>query len=227
MIHTASLACANPLALGEDIRQLLEGGIFTLHLDLMDGHHVPGLGFSVETIAEIHRCFPQAELDAHLMVTNPEHYFEPLARAGVAWLSLVPQTLADPAAGLGRIRELGMKAGFVLTLDRSVEDVTPLLPLADLAVVMSIPAGGYGRAFQAEAYNRIAALGALREENGFSYLISVDGGVTPENSLACRRAGADMLVQGVFTIFRQPQGIRQACLDYIRHMKESEACNCN
>ncbi len=220
MIYTASLACADPLNLEVDARALLEGGVHTLHLDLMDGHHVPSLGFSVETIAQLHRRFPQAELDAHLMVTNPEHYFEPLAQAGVRWLSIVPNTLPDPARGLERIRELGMKPGFVLNLDRSLEEVASLLPLADLAVVMSIPAGGYGRAFQQEAYARIRALDELRKAHGLPYLISVDGGVTRENSRLCRQAGADMLVQGIYTLFRQPQGIRQACLDYIRYMEE-------
>lgn len=227
MIYTASLACADLLNLEADVKALLEGGVHTLHLDLMDGHHVPALGFCVDTIAQLHRRFPQAELDAHLMVTNPEHYFESLAQAGVRWLSIVPQTLSDPARGLEKIRELGMKAGFVLTLDRSLEEVKPLLPLADLVVVMSVPAGGYGRAFQEEAYLRIGALRDLREEHGFSYLISVDGGVNRENSVLCRKAGADMLVQGVFTLFRQPQGIRQACLDYIHHMEDIQACNCN
>ena len=104
MIYTASLACADPLNLEADARALLEGGVHTLHLDLMDGHHVPALGFSVETIARLHRRFPQAELDAHLMVTNPEHYFELFGPGGVRWLSIVPHTLFRSGPGLERIR---------------------------------------------------------------------------------------------------------------------------
>lgn len=227
MIYTASLTCANPLRLEEDVRALLEGGIDTLHLDLMDGHHVPALGLNVETVRQLHRVFPQAVLDAHLMVQNPAHYYEAMAEAGVQWLTIVPQTVAHPAEALREIRRLGMRPGFALNPEVPIEEVEPLLPLAALVVVMSITPGGYGRPFQPEAYGRIDTLHRLRETQGYDYLISVDGGITLENGMQCREHSADMLVEGVFTLFRQPQGIRQACLDYIRKMGEEEPCNCS
>ncbi len=219
MIYTASLACANPLCLESDVCELMEGGVHTLHLDVMDGHHVPALGLSMETIAQLHRRFPQADLDVHLMVLNPQAYLAPLAQAGAKWVTIVPQTASNPVQMLEAIRGAGMKAGFAFPLDRPLQEIEPLLPVADLVVVMSIPAGRYGVPFQEAAYGRIQALSTLRKERGYSYLISVDGGITRENSLLCRDAGADMLVQGVFTLFRQPQGIRQACLEYREYME--------
>lgn len=221
MIYTASLTCANPLRLEDDVGELMAGGIHTLHLDLMDGHHVPALGLNLDTIAMLRKAFPLAVLDAHLMVENPEAYYQRLKEAGVDWCTVVPRTTADPAKSLETIRRLGMKAGFVLNLEDEISAMEPLLCGADLVVVMTIPSGGYGRPFQPEALGRIARLAEIRAAQHYPYLISVDGGVTRERSLQCRDAGADILVEGVFTLFRQPEGIRKASEEYIRFMQEA------
>ncbi len=221
MIYTASLTCADPLRLYEDVQALLESGIDTLHLDVMDGHHVPALGLNLDTITALRKAFPTAVLDAHLMVANPQDYFKRLQTCGVDWCTIVPRTVAEPTAALDAIRALGMRAGFVLNLDETVAQVVALLSHADLAVVMAIPSGGYGRPFQSEAYTRIGQLAALRAQQGYGYLISVDGGVTLENGRQCREMGADVLVEGMFTLFGQPQGIRQACQAYLRGMEEA------
>ena len=48
MNYTPSLACADQLALGGDIAQLLQCGLNTLHFDIMDGHYVPNLCLSLD-----------------------------------------------------------------------------------------------------------------------------------------------------------------------------------
>ena len=74
MIYAPSLACARQINLEGDVRQLVEGEMPFLHIDFMDGHNVPNLCANLDTARELKETFPTITLDAHLMVTNPEHY---------------------------------------------------------------------------------------------------------------------------------------------------------
>jgi ribulose-phosphate 3-epimerase len=63
----------------------------------------------------------------------------------------------------------------------------------------------------ADSLSRVSELAALREEYGLDFLISIDGGVDYPNAIECARRGAEVYVTGVFTVFRQPDGIAAAC----------------
>ena len=53
-----------------------------------------------------------------------------------------------------------------------------------------------GQEFDARGLEKMAQLARWREERGWSYAISVDGGVNDRTAAACRQAGADILVSG-------------------------------
>ena len=48
------------------------------------------------------------------------------------------------------------------------------------------------------------------------FLISVDGGINHERTVLCRDMGVDVIVGTVHNIFRQPEGLREACLRFER-----------
>ena len=58
---------------------------------------------------------------------------------------------------------------------------------------------------------RLEELTALREQCGNPFIISVDGGVDREKCIACQKMGIDMIVGTRHNIFRQPEGILEAC----------------
>ncbi len=66
---SASLMCSNPYTLQSDIQTLENTKIDYLHMDIMDGHFVPNLGFSIDFIQSIRKC-TSLPFDFHLMVEN-------------------------------------------------------------------------------------------------------------------------------------------------------------
>ena len=66
----------------------------------------------------------------------------------------------------------------------------------DLILVMSVNPGFGGQKFISSAMEKIRQLDHIRRENGLSYVIEVDGGITLENAESVVNAGCDILVAG-------------------------------
>ena len=89
-----------------------------------------------------------------------------------------------------------MQAGLVINPDVPVEDLFPYLEEVDFVLIMSVFAGFGGQKFIPESLDRIATLKAELVRRNLPAQIEVDGGVSPENAAALRKAGADILVAG-------------------------------
>jgi ribulose-phosphate 3-epimerase len=179
-----------------------------LHVDLMDGHFVPNLSIGPPVVASIRR-HTDLFLDCHLMVTDPGMWLEPLAQAG-ADLCSVHVELGEPTALLARTRALGMQAGLVVDGPTSFEVVEPFLDdRIDLLLVMTITAGFGGQPFVPEHVEKVRRAANLREQRGATFLIEVDGGISPQTAGDAVRAGADVLVAGS-AIFLAPDPLEAA-----------------
>jgi ribulose-phosphate 3-epimerase len=174
----------------------------------MDGHFVPNLSIGPPVVASIRR-HTDLFLDCHLMVTDPGMWLEPLAEAG-ANLCSVHVELGDPTALLARTRELGMQAGVVVDGPTPFEAVEPYLDdRIDLLLVMTITAGFGGQPFVPEHLEKVRRAARLREQRGATFLIEVDGGISPKTAGEAVRAGADVLVAGS-AIFLAPDPLEAA-----------------
>jgi ribulose-phosphate 3-epimerase len=76
-----------------------------------------------------------------------------------------------------------------------------VLEASDLVVMMTVHPGFGGQGFIRDVVPKIKALHDLREAEGHSFEIEVDGGVNLETAPLARRAGADILVAGA-AVFR-------------------------
>ena len=91
----------------------------------------------------------------------------------------------------------------------TVEMVEPLLPFADMVLVMTVNPGFGGQKFQPEMLRKIRRIRKMIDDQGLDVRIQVDGGMNEETVARCAAAGADVFVAGT-TIFRHPAGCAEA-----------------
>src|SRR6185503_12982938 len=96
--------------LAEEIRMCEEGGADVIHLDVMDGRFVPNITFGEKVIARARKA-TSLPLDVHMMVVEPENYFESFAGAGATGMTIHVEAAPHLQRQLARIRELGCLAG--------------------------------------------------------------------------------------------------------------------
>lgn len=190
-----SLLGADLMRLGEEIRMAEALGVGWLHLDHMDGHFVPNISFGPDFVSAIRRQ-TALFLDVHLMLSHPMQYIETYARAGADLITVHVEAQDDARQALCAIRELGVKAGISLNPGTPPEAVRALLPLCDLALVMTVQPGHGGQSLREDCLSKIPAIRAMSREAGRDILIEVDGGIKRENAGSAIEAGADVLVMG-------------------------------
>ncbi len=181
--------------IGDEIKSAVEAGADHFHLDIMDGHFVPNLSFGPKMVGTVDKL-TDAFIDVHLMLDNPEKFFEPFARAGADSITFHIQVHPEPVPYVEQLRELGIQAGISLNPDVSFDDVAPYLEHFDNLLVMSVYPGFGGQEFIESVLPKIAQARDFIDSHGLKTTIAVDGGVDETNAHTVVNAGADILVMG-------------------------------
>lgn len=193
-ILSPSLLSANFANLERDIKKV-EDEADWLHLDVMDGHFVPNLTFGYPLIKSI-RKITDIVFDAHLMVENPSNFVQSFKDAGVDFFTFHIEAVVHADALINKIHKAGMKAGVTLVPSTPLSSIMEVLPLVDLVLVMSVNPGFSGQEFIPYCEHKIQELSNLKKDKGFSYYVSVDGGVNNKILPIVRTKGADVIVSG-------------------------------
>ncbi len=181
--------------LAEELAMIEEGGADWLHVDVMDGVFVPNLTFGAKVI-ETCRKLTNLPLDCHLMVVEPEKYFDAFVKAGAATITIHVETAPHLHRQVMRIKELGAQAGVTLNPSTSLEMVREVASDIDLLLIMSVNPGFGAQKFIPASVQRITRARAILEEARSSAVLEVDGGIARQTIAACWRAGADTFVAG-------------------------------
>ena len=209
MIFAPSLLGANLLNLAEEVRRVENWGAEWIHFDQMDGHFVPNISFGPAFVAAV-RKQTGLYLDVHLMLSRPMDYIDAFADAGADGITVHAEA-EEPEAVLRKIRGRGLKAGICVNPGTPASVLKPLLPLADLALIMTVQPGFGGQKMRPECLEKAGEIRAMAKEAGRNVLIEADGGINAENAGQALAAGVDVLVMGT-GLFRadDPAGIMAA-----------------
>ena len=190
-----SLLSADFTRLGDDIAMVNRSEADWFHVDVMDGVFVPNISLGMPVIKAISKIATKP-LDVHLMIVQPERYFETFRDLGTYCLSIHYEAVTHLHRAVHQIRELGMKAGVVLNPHTPVHVLEDIITDVDLVLVMSVNPGFGGQKFIEGTYGKIGKLKKLIASSGSTALIEVDGGVDLNNAGKLIAAGADVLVAG-------------------------------
>lgn len=190
-----SILSADFATLGEDIKAIDEGGADWIHVDVMDGSYVPNISIGPMVMKAI-RPYTKRPFDVHLMIVNPEKYFEEFAKAGADLISFHWEAVTHVDRAVAMVKELGVKVGITLNPATPVSVLEEILPSLDYVLLMSVNPGFGGQKFIPYAEQKIAKLRAMADRVNPELIIQVDGGVDATNIRMLRDAGANCFVAG-------------------------------
>ncbi|TBV80652.1 MAG: ribulose-phosphate 3-epimerase [Desulfobulbaceae bacterium] len=190
-----SILSADFARLGKEVTAVAAAGADIIHVDVMDGHFVPNITIGPLVVAAVRRV-TSLPLDVHLMVENPERLVASFAQAGADWITVHVETGYHLHRTVHQIKDLGKKAGVVLTPATSLSSVEYLLAEVDLVMLMSVNPGFGGQSFIPSTLDKIRSLKRMIDDRGLTTGIEVDGGVNLETIGAVRAAGANVFVAG-------------------------------
>ncbi len=205
---SASVLNADFSRLGEEVRRAAEGGVDSIHLDVMDGHFVGNITMG-PVVVEAVRDQSTLPYHSHLMISRPMRYVRPFAEAGSDVIAFHLEADDDPGAVIEEIQRAGRGAGLAVNPETPAERALPYLDAIDLLLVMTVNPGWGGQAFITEVLPKLAALRAEADRRGLDLPIAVDGGVNLETIGAAYGAGGDVLVTGS-ALYAQPGDLRPA-----------------
>jgi ribulose-phosphate 3-epimerase len=190
-----SILSADFTRLGDDVKRMEAGGADWLHVDVMDGQFVPNLTFGAKVIEAV-RSVTKLPLDVHMMVWQPEKYFDDFAAAGASRMLIHAEATPHLHRHVHRIKELGCAAGVAINPATPVEALADIVADLDTVLVMTVNPGFGGQQFIAHSIDKIRRTRELLTRTNSPAVLEVDGGINRETIGTCFRAGADTFVAG-------------------------------
>lgn len=184
------------------------------HMDIMDGVFVPNISFGPGVVADF-RKKTSVPFDTHLMISHPKQYIKKFADVGSNMISFHIESKDDPKEVIDLIHSYNVKAGIAIKPNTPVEEIYPVLRYIDYILVMSVEPGFGGQKFMESSLEKISTLNRIRQENSYSYLISVDGGIDNETAKLVMDAGIDFAVVGSYLLDKKNPSAKMEILKNI------------
>lgn len=210
-----SILAADFAHLGDDVADVCARGIDYLHVDVMDGAFVPNISFGADVMKSLNGICT-VPYDVHLMVEEPARYTDNFVTDNTEFITVHYEACKDLAATIRHIHDAGVKAGVSIKPGTSPEVLDEFLGDIELVLVMSVEPGFGGQKFMPSALDKIKYYSDKKKENGYNYLIEVDGGVGAGNAHIVIEAGVELIVAGS-AVFKAED--RTAAIRGIKGMK--------
>jgi ribulose-phosphate 3-epimerase len=190
-----SILSADFTRLGEEIAAVDQAGAEVIHIDVMDGHFVPNITIGPLVVKAARKATDKV-LDVHLMISDADKYIDSFAAAGADWITVHVEACTHLHRTIGRIKELGKKAGAVLNPATPLSSLDYILEDLDLVMLMSVNPGFGGQSFIESTLTKTDFLKKRIDQLGLGIGIEIDGGISPKTIGRVAEAGANIFVAG-------------------------------
>jgi ribulose-phosphate 3-epimerase len=179
----------------EQVQEAQAAGANKVQIDVMDGRFVPNISVGIPVVRALSRA-TDLRLDVHLMIERPERYLDAFADAGAAVLTVHAEATAHLYRALEHIRARGLAAGAAVNPGTSLVVLEEVLPLLDVALVMTVNPGFGGQRFIPAMLPKIARLRSRLDAGSYGAALQADGGIDATVAAEVVAAGATQLVTG-------------------------------
>lgn len=190
-----SILSADFSKLGEQIKELENGGADYVHLDVMDGQFVPNISLGPVVIKHL-RKITKLKFDVHLMISNPDPYIKEFYEAGADIITVHQETCNHLNRTIQNIKSYGIKAGVALNPATDINTLRYVIEDIDMVLIMSVNPGFGGQKLITNTEKKFRDLKKLLKEVDTKVDIEIDGGVNKNNIKDVVSWGADIVVVG-------------------------------
>ncbi len=203
-----SILSADFTRLGDQVREVEQGGAQRIQVDVMDGHFVPNITMGPMVVEAVRRC-TSLPLEAHLMITNPQEYIETFAQAGADVIIVHQEVCPHLHRVIQQIKATGKKAGVALNPSTPIFLLQDIFSLIDHILIMTVNPGFGGQDFIPETLPKITHVRQIITQRNLACDIEVDGGIHEGTAPLVVRAGANLLVAGS-AVYNQKESVAEA-----------------
>lgn len=202
MAHPAiigpSVLSADFLNLGNQLKELEQGGADYIHFDVMDGVFVPNISIGLPVLSATKRG-TSLPVDVHLMIVEPDRWVDEFVDAGADAITFHVEATPHVHRVVQTIKAREKSAGVSINPSTSLSTIEEILPYVDQVLLMTVNPGFGGQGFIESSLNKISRLRELIDEINPACRLQVDGGIHEGNIRSVVTAGADSIVAGSAT----------------------------
>src|SRR6516164_11218689 len=174
----------------------------------MDVHFVPNISFGAVVVESL-RPVTRLPLEVHLMITDPDAFFDEFAKAGADSFLVHWEGNNNLHRALQRIKGLGKGVGVVINPATPAIVLEEILPDVDQVLVLTVNPGFGHQHFLHTALPKIRRVRQMIEQTNPNCDLELDGGIDEETVRLGVAAGAKVLVAGS-AIFGADEGVSAA-----------------
>lgn len=190
--------------------ELVKPFVKTIHVDVVDGKFAPNTTFSDPK--PFAKYTKELLFEVHFMTENPISYLKSFADAGFKRFIGQVEKMPDQAEFVAQGQILG-EVG--LAVDGPTDLSMIKVPYEDLdcILIMTIKAGQSGQMFNPEYLNKART---LRQAQGQSLAIEIDGGINDRTIIQAKNAGATRFVSTSF-LFKDSDKVKNQ-YDFLKNL---------
>jgi len=183
-----AILTSDPAELSESFRVLKEHTNW-VHIDIMDGKFVPNTSVNLFELGEANEYF---NLEIHLMVQDPEKYFEDCKAVGAKRVIFHLEATKDPEMVLQEMEKYPFQRSIAINPKTAVSKLAPSAEKVSAVLLLSVEPGFQEQKFIPQVLEKIPEIRKLSSE----VLIGVDGGINEANIQQVFAAGVDYVRVG-------------------------------
>ena len=203
-----SILAADFTRLGQQVAEAERCGADRIHVDVMDGHFVPNISFGA-VVVEALRPVTRLPLEVHLMITDPDAFFDEFTAAGADSFLVHWEGNNNLHRTVQRVQALKKRVGIVINPATPASVLEEILPDADLVLVMTVNPGFGHQHFLQTVLPKVRRVREMIERVRPDCELELDGGIDATTARLGVEAGANVLVAGT-SVFGDSHGVEAA-----------------